>query len=89
MNTKHTPGKRTVMTHSGLYYVIINGNRSEPLTYFDNVADAVLDAAAPDLLAALGTFRPVDLDNFAAWLEAFQVSMNQARAAIAKATQSP
>lgn len=49
-------------------------------------ANARLIAAAPELLEALNGFEPVDVVNFAAWMERYQVAMNKARAAIAKVT---
>lgn len=98
MNTKHTPGPWRVST-SNRYAVndfgrgIATTHGTDDANYSEffpsteeAAANARLIAAAPELLEALNGFEPVDVVNFARWMERYQVAMNNARAAIAKAT---
>lgn len=76
----HTPGPRTVDRDDGengeIYYAV-HGAGYDFVANFDNRADAVLDAAAPDLLAALkAVVKVADRQTY---------EFDLARAAIAKA----
>lgn len=85
----HTPGPWHGETITGRHKVWADSGLNEDqavIATVDTSANARLIAAAPELLEALNGFEPVDVVNFAAWMERYQVAMNKARAAIAKAT---
>ena len=89
MSTKHTPGPWHGETITGRHKVWADRGLNEDqavIATVDTSANARLIAAAPELLEALNGFEPVDVVNFARWMERYQVVMNNARAAIAKAT---
>lgn len=86
MNTKHTPGPWEV--HQGLDYIVVmrGDETTEQGIRVDNIEDACLFAAAPDLLEALEEL----LIDSAAHInvpisECVAGPLGKARAAIAKA----
>jgi len=81
----HTPGPRIVEPDNDEYgnvYWAVHGKDYEFVANFDNRADALLDAAAPELLEAAIELANLSNDELTALAEAYR----RLDAAIAKAT---
>jgi hypothetical protein len=82
MNTQHTPGPWRIGAYeSG--QMAVDGANGEQVTGFIAPSDAILIAAAPELLEALRNIVSASLRH---GLEESDFVVEQARAAIAKAT---
>ena len=94
-NTKHTPGKwRTDVPDPAFVNYDVRTDDTIICTMGidmgtdEEKANAFLISAAPDMLSALNALRTANgADDFEGWHPSFREAIEQARAAIAKATQ--
>lgn len=86
METKHTPGPWYFKPTSGGQGLIISEATGANVAVAYDVKDGPTLAAAPDLLAALEALLPLAA-NFNAATGVWNVQLDKARAALAKAKQ--